>query len=180
MMAEHFKRPPEQAPPLEAVKTPAARPDRQPRPEIPKAEEIRRRVEQHAISAKSIDLDETDNYRPDPKAQFVNSELRAMAYGRMMVRIRKQLPPPRRWFSQLVHFKPLDITAEAVARTVGRPSGFLGAGLLALGGSLAYYYVARRFGYDYQFFVFIFLMMAGFVGGWLTEWFWRLFRAAPK
>lgn len=140
-------------------------------------EHIRREAQEQAQSTHEVVVDKAATEHK-PKEHFVNSELKDLAYQRTMTRIRKQLSPVSRTFSKVIHQPAIDAMSEGVAKTVGRPSGFLGGGLLALAGTTAYYYIARHYGYEYNFGVFVVLIATGFVLGWLIEAVWRVL--SPK
>lgn len=138
-------------------------------------EHIRAQAAQEAHHAHEITLEEASH---KPKEHFVNAELKDLAYERSMNRVRRQLSPLSKTFSKVVHQPVVEAVSEGVAKTVGRPSGFLGGGLLALAGTTAYYYIAKHYGYEYNFGVFLVLLAAGFIAGWLAEAIWRVL--SPK
>jgi hypothetical protein len=134
--------------------------------------EIRHNAEHHAKSAhESQPQDESNDHAP--KEHFVNFEIKNLAYNRTMTRVRKQLSPVGRMFSKVIHQPVVDAVSEGVGKTVGRPSGILGGGLVALAGTTTYYYIAKHYGYDYNFGVFLLLLAAGFVAGWVGEYLLR-------
>lgn len=137
-------------------------------------ENLRQRAEKEAISSQET-LDKTrSNETHAPKETFVNKELKDMAYSRTLNRVRQQLSPVNRTFSRFIHQPVVDSLSEGAAKTIGRPSGLFGGGLVALVGTSVYYYVSKHYGYDYNFFVFLILLVGGFVAGWALEILWHL------
>jgi hypothetical protein len=64
--------------------------------------------------------------------------------------------------------------SEAVGKTVSRPSGLLGGGLVAFLGSGSYLYLAKHIGFQYNYFVSTVLFIIGFgigLGLELAVWF---------
>jgi hypothetical protein len=137
-------------------------------------ENIRHRAEQAATEADRTRIEAEPGQSHAPKQAFVNKELKDMAYARTMNRVRQQLSPVGRSFSKIIHQPVVDAVSEGAAKTVGRPSGLFGGGLLALVGTTIYYWITKHYGYDYNFFVFLLLLAVGFALGWFAEVLWRL------
>ncbi len=133
--------------------------------------EIRHKATEQAKASHEVRLEETSDH--DTSHQYVTGELKDMAYQRAITRVRRQLTPGQRSFSKVIHQPVVDAVSEATAKTIGRPSGILGGGLLALAGTTAYYYITKHYGYDYNYGVFLLLVAAGFVVGWLAEFLLR-------
>lgn len=131
-------------------------------------EKIRHKAEREATKAEDYKVEQEDkDYKPTDS--FANKELKTMAYERLLNRARRSLKPSERALSKVMHQPAVEKVSEATAKTVGRPSGILGGGLLAFTGTTAYYYITKHYGYDYNFFVFLALLVGGFVTGWLLE-----------
>lgn len=143
-------------------------------------EQVRRTAEEQSLKAEEIKLeDKSESSRPSPQP-YVDKQLKTMAYDRLLNRARKQLNPLEKPLSKLMHQPIVDKLSETTAQTVGRPSGILGGGLLALIGTAAYYYICRHYGYSYNYFVFIFLLSLGFFAGWLSEVLLKILRKKRK
>jgi len=136
-----------------------------------KIQDIRAQAVHEARRSQDVMPHEVADHKPTDA--FVNGELKELAYARTLNRIRKGLRPASRTFSKVVHQPVVEAVSETTARTVGRPSGILGGGLLALAGTTAYYYITKHYGYDYSFFVFLGLLAIGFIAGWLMEFVFR-------
>lgn len=134
-------------------------------------EELSRSAESLSLSSKEVSLPKTES-RPDehePSSSYVNKELRAMALQRTMIRVRKQLNPADKLMSKVIHIPVVEKISETASKTVARPSGLLGGGLLAVVGTTVYYYLSRRFGYEYNFSAFLVLVSFGFLAGLAIE-----------
>jgi hypothetical protein len=114
--------------------------------------------------AKSTEQMQNEAHRGSPAQEneptFINHELKEIAFQRLLKRTRRHLSPYSRTMSKVIHQPIVDKASETVAKTVG---------IVALTGTSIYYYLTKHFGYHYNPFVFLALMMAGFVLGWLAE-----------
>jgi flagellar biosynthesis GTPase FlhF len=117
---------------------------------------------------------------PQHQEQHINRELKEMAYQRLLNRARRHMSPYSRAMSHIIHQPVVDSVSEFTGKTVGRPSGILGGGILALIGTTAYYYIARHYGYNYNSFVFLLLLVCGFVLGWILELLYKMLRFSGK
>jgi hypothetical protein len=133
------------------------------------AVELQHHAEQAAVSAKEITVGEQES-APGQQYQFGQYKLlRADAYGQVLQRIRKHLNPPEKALSKFTHQPVVDAVSNGLAKTVARPSGILGAGVIALIGSSALIYMARHYGFSYNYFVFFILLAIGFAVGVVAE-----------
>jgi hypothetical protein len=138
--------------------------------------EIKAKAEQHAISGKEVPIGEKSNIKnPD---FGIYKEMKSQTYGRTMGRIRQQLPAPERLMSKVMHQKTIDSVSDAMSKTIARPSGILGGGALALIGSSILLYMAKKYGFEYNFFMFFILVGCGFVLGIIAELFIRSVKKA--
>jgi flagellar biosynthesis GTPase FlhF len=145
-----------------------------------KIDTIRQEVQENARKTSEIRPQEEKDTAHAPSQTFVNKELKEMAYKRTLKRVRRQMPLSNRLASKIIHQPIVSVVSEAVAKTVGRPSGLLGGGVIALIGTSAYYYITKHYGYSYNFFIFVLLLLGGFAFGWLVEIVWRLFSARKR
>lgn len=131
-------------------------------------DKIHESIHKEAISAKEITVGE--HQEADRQTVFgVQKELKADAYRRTLKKIRGRLNPAERTLSRVVHHPIVEPISEFSAKTVARPSGVLGGGIAALIGSGVVLYMAKRYGFHYNFSVFLLLLAAGFVAGILIE-----------
>lgn len=138
---------------------------------------IRQTAERQSVKAETVMPDAQEKDSPSTSRPYVDKQLKNMAYNRLLNRARKQLNPLEKPLSKFMHQPVVDAISETAAKSIGRPSGLLGGGLLALVGTSIYYYITKHYGYDYNFFVFIFLLGVGFIAGWLAELLFKLRRA---
>lgn len=131
--------------------------------------EIRQKAATEALSADEVATETDQTAVRGGRQAFVNKELKDLAYDRTLKRVRQNLSPASRAFSRVVHQPVVELISEAAAKTIGRPSGVLGGGLVALAGTSAYYYIAKHYGYEYNFGVFVLLLLSGFAIGWIIE-----------
>ncbi len=134
---------------------------------------IRHEVQEEAVSSDEQLVSEEEDYST-PSQSFVNKELKDMALTRTLIRVRKKLSAPDKLISVVMHNPVIDAASEATAKTVGRPSGILGGGLLSFLGTSSYYYITKHYGYKYNFFIFLFLLILGFLLGWTIELLWKI------
>jgi hypothetical protein len=99
----------------------------------------------------------------------VNRELKNITLNRELTVIRRKLSVPQRALSKVIHQPVIRAVSEPLGKTVSRPSGLLGGGLVALIGTSGYLYIAQRNGQQYQYTVFLALFAGGFILGLLLE-----------
>lgn len=99
----------------------------------------------------------------------ITRELKQATLQRELTHIRRQLSSPNRALSKLIHQPAVRNISEAAGKTVSRPSGLLGGGILAFVGSSAYLYLAKHQGFNYNYVVFFGLFTSGFVVGLILE-----------
>jgi hypothetical protein len=101
----------------------------------------------------------------------VNRELKNITLNRELTTIRRHLSAPQRALSKVIHQSVIRAVSEPLGKTVSRPSGLLGGGLVAFIGTSAYFYMAQHSGLRYQYSVFLALFIGGFIIGLLLELF---------
>ena len=99
----------------------------------------------------------------------VNRELKAITLRRELNHIRQKLPAGDRALSKVIHQPVVRVVSEAAGKTISRPSGMLGGGLVALIGTSAYLWIANSSGIAYNYFVFLALFFGGFAVGLVLE-----------
>jgi translation elongation factor EF-G len=148
------------------------------------SEEIEKISQEALHEAKSAEqmLDEANqgSTAEENETPLITFELKEIAYQRLLKRARRHLPTYSRAMSKIIHQPAVDAVSEAVGKTVGRPSGIIGGGLMALVGTSIYYYLAKHYGYSYNSFVFLLLMSVGFVLGWTAEVIFKLIKRSPR
>ncbi|HZP55691.1 MAG TPA: hypothetical protein VFB03_02895 [Candidatus Saccharimonadales bacterium] len=157
---------------------------REPEPNLmPSVEEIRSRIEDEAQSANVV-LESQELNKPEQRHKSeqlsalteasISAEVKNVAYKQTLARIRHQMPESKRVLSQIVHQPVISEISDATARTIGRPSGLIGAGSFTVIGSSLYYLIVISAGYNYNYFIFLFLMAIGFIFGVAIELLFRL------
>lgn len=68
-----------------------------------------------------------------------------------------------------MHNKAVEKVSDGIGKTVARPSGILGGGIVSLLGSCILLYMSKQYGFEYNFFVFFALMGGGFLLGVVLE-----------
>jgi hypothetical protein len=148
------------------------------------SEEIGIIAEKAQESAKSTEQVLSDMHKeheqPENEPAIINHELKEIAYQRVLKRARRHLSPYSRTVSKIIHQPIVDSVSEVASKTIGRPSGLIGGGLLALLGTSIYYYISRHYGYNYNSFVFLALMTTGFIAGWTTEVIYKLVKRRSR
>ncbi len=122
-----------------------------------KAEQSRERLEASGAPAQTL------------QRHDVNQELKAITLRRELKQIRRKLSPPERVLSKLVHQPVVRVVSEAASKTISRPSGLLGGGLVAFLGTSSYLYLAKHFGFTYNYLIFLGLFFGGFIIGLVLE-----------
>ncbi len=99
----------------------------------------------------------------------INRELRKITLRRELQHIRRKLPASQRALSRVIHQPTIRAISEATGKSVTRPSGLLGGGLVALLGTTTYLLMAKHYGFTYNYFVFLVLFVGGFIIGLVLE-----------
>lgn len=136
---------------------------------------IHESIHKEAISAKEFTVGETGEDGDQP-ILGVQKELKATSYQRTLKRVRASLNAADRAFSKIIHHSAIEPISEISSKTLARPSGILGGGIAALVGSGIVLYMARRYGFQYNFTTFLILLVAGFISGIAIEVLIRLLR----
>ncbi len=123
--------------------------------------------------AKELPNKEDDQPKSEVK---ITREIKEMAYQRLLHRARRHMSPYERLMSRVIHQPAVDTIAEVTGKTIGRPSGILGGGVVAFLGTCIYYYLTKHYGYNYNAFVFLLLLILGFMLGWTLELLYRFFK----
>ncbi len=133
-------------------------------------DKLQESIHETALSVDEVAIEGHDDITS--KAQPVlgiHRELKSDAYNKTISKVRSNLAPLERSFSKLIHHKMLEPISEAGSKTVARPSGILGGGIVALIGSTVVLYMAKRYGFQYNLSIFFILLGAGFIAGLLAE-----------
>lgn len=114
------------------------------------------------------DAQDSENTLPD-SSSYIGDDLRSIVKNREVENIRRRLPSWQRPLSRLVHNPFISSTSEIAAKSISRPSGMLGGGILAFIGTAGYYFLTRRIGMKYNYSIFFILFVGGFIVGLMLE-----------
>lgn len=135
-----------------------------------KLEEARDVVEEEAKpAAETESLQMQDEDQAAPATPLVNRSIKDEKFNRTLTSVRKSLNAPERAFSKLVHNKTVDAVSNAADKTVARPSGLLTGSIFSFLGSVVFLYIARHYGYEYNFLLFFLFFVGGFFVGLFLE-----------
>ena len=95
--------------------------------------------------------------------QYIDRAIKAIGLKKELKSIRQKLPASQKLLSLAIHQPIIRKTSELGARTISRPSGLLGGGILAFFGSLIYLLFDKYIGLTYNYFIFILLFVTGFI-----------------
>lgn len=138
--------------------------------------EIQKSIHKEAQSAKEITIGEKAEDSSGKQIFGAQKELKADAYRRTVHKVRGHLRPAERALSKVIHSDVMEPINEISSKTLARPSGVLGGGIAALVGSGFILYLAKRYGFRYNFTTFLILLVFGFVTGLTVEALVRLVR----
>lgn len=142
-------------------------------------DQIRKETEATAKSSRETAQHHHEDTPAEQENQLpINRELKNMAYQRTLKRTQRQLSAPSRAFSKVVHHPAVEATSEIASKTIARPSGILAGSIAAFIGSSIFLWIARHYGYEYNYFLLALLFVGGFFIGLLVEL--GLFAAARK
>ncbi len=131
-------------------------------------EKIKQSVESESISREDI-RSRTESEQPKAPLQYNQKELKAASFNKTLAQVRSKLPAPERALSKIVHQKTVEKISDIGSKTVARPSGIMGGGLLALLGSSFVLIIAKRYGFAYNYSLIILLYIGGFAIGIIVE-----------
>lgn len=132
--------------------------------------EARQEIQSTAAAENPLKQLEAAEAAPEPAQHTViNRQLKQITLQRELKQLQRKETRPQRALSRLIHQPVVRATSEAAAKTVSRPSGLLGGGLMAFVGTTGYLYVAKHYGLRYNYLVFLILLAAGFVLGLVLE-----------
>lgn len=135
-------------------------------------EALKARADREAKSTHEYDKHDVD---ATPSHSFMlHRELKNDAYRQTLLKTRRHLSAPERALSKLIHQPVIESASETAANTIGRASGLFTGSLFALLGSAFLLYMTKRYGFTYNYGVFVLCFVAGFALGLLVELMWRV------
>lgn len=153
------------------------------REDAEKAEKHNRKHEAKEALKTAESLAKPSAERNDHTEQGKNSEpvtrgLKNQSYKQTMQRVEAKLSAPQRAFSKVINNPTVDRTSAVVGRTVARPSGIIGAGVIATLGMISLLYYANKIGFEVSAFSYILLLGFGWVLGLLVEFLYRMVKTS--
>lgn len=94
--------------------------------------------------------------------QYIDRIVKSESLKKELELIRSRLPFSQSIFSKATHQPLISRSSDLSAKTIARPSGLLGGGILAFCGSLAYLLFSKYVGMRYNYLVFVFLFVLGY------------------
>lgn len=144
-------------------------------------EQLGRTAKQEALTAKEVQGKIGEKERPKSDNNlYITKATKKAAYKKTLRHVQHQLPKRERVFSKLIHQPVIEKASDIGAKTVARPSGVLAGGICALLGSTFVFYMAKHYGFEYNFFVFIVLLVIGFGIGLVVELLWNASRKVSR
>lgn len=134
----------------------------------PEIDELVRNINHEALSSSEVKIG-GDSERRTASPIGMQRELKDDAYRKTLERIRPKLSAPDRALSRVVHHPTVEKASEIGAKTIARPSGVMGGALGALIGSSFLLFMAKRYGFEYNYGLFFLLFLGGFGIGVVVE-----------
>ncbi len=94
---------------------------------------------------------------------YIDRTMKIASLNNELKLIRAKLTSGQRLFSKSIHQPAIRRISDVSARTITRPSGLLGGGVLAFCGSLIYLLFSKYIGLRYNYFIFIMLFVIGYL-----------------
>lgn len=133
-------------------------------------EHLRENVEDTAKSrSEKLNSEIDENQSSAPSTTVYTQNVKKAAYNKELNRARKHMSKPQKTFSKFIHNPTIESVSEFSSKTVARPSGLLGGGIFAAFGTITLYIMSRYYGFEYNFFIYIILLVLGFLIGVCVE-----------
>ncbi|MCL4357547.1 hypothetical protein M1512_01465 [Patescibacteria group bacterium] len=100
---------------------------------------------------------------------FNDRETKKLTLKTELGHIRTQLPLSEQLLSRTIHQPTIRRISDVSAKTITRPIGLLGGGILAFVGSLLYLLFSKYIGIKYNYFVFLLLFVFGYIVATICE-----------
>lgn len=140
--------------------------------------ELQKQAEHHAISHERPSAERAEHHAPSHHR--ASKDLKDLTFDRTMVRTRKKLNAPEKALSRVIHQPVINAVSEFGARTIARPASLFGGGLLALLGTTTLLYLTRKYGYEFNYLVFLMTFVVGFGLGSLIEMLVKLLKLRSR
>ncbi len=117
-------------------------------------------VEHHAKTKESTHVEKDSHKHEQPL--YVNNELKRIALDRTLARVRRHLSKPNKALSKVIHQPAVQAVSEVGSKTIARPSSLLLGAFFALVGNSVLFYMAKHYGFTYNYLLFFVFFAAGF------------------
>jgi hypothetical protein len=141
---------------------------------VHEVEKLAHNAKEKAVSGKDRLVDHLGKESSRHSSLVIDKAVKYQAYQKTLKGVRHHLPPAQRAFSKLIHQPTIEKVSELGSKTIARPSGLLGGGFFALLGTTIVIWMSRHYGFRYNYFVIVGLMIGGFFAGLALELFIRL------
>jgi hypothetical protein len=136
------------------------------------------KAEKHSVESAETKKFLQESERREPKDQYVTPSLKESARKQSLRSVRRNLKPQDRVLSRIIHQPLVSAISEVAEKSVARPSALLAGGFFSLVSSIGVLFIAKYYGYEYNFLVGIVSFVGGFTAGLLIEGLARLFSRA--
>lgn len=138
-------------------------------------EHIRQQVHEQAVSGREYTVGENES-SPASHSFGTHKALKAQSYKQTLASIRRHLSKPEKRLSKVIHGQRVEKVSNVGAQTIARPIGLATGGLCAFVGSVVVLYLSRRYGFTYNFSLFLILFAGGYLAGSLLEFIVKLLK----
>ncbi len=105
-----------------------------------------------------------------PRHSHANhAALKQDVYRKTLQQTQSQLDPMQRRFSSFLHHPIVESTSEIAAKTVARPTGIAWGAISAAFGTILSLFFAYRYGFSYNYLLFLLLFAGGYIIGTALE-----------
>lgn len=142
-------------------------------------ESIKKSIESSAVSGKEYSVGEKGSTN-ESDSPTNTKELKKSAYRKVIKQAQAHLNKTEKSFSKFIHKPTVEKVSDVSAKTIARPTGLLFGSIFAFLASSAFYYISKRSGFEYNYFVFIAVFIGGYFFGLLVEMFSWLLKKPSK
>lgn len=139
-------------------------------------EKIRETIEAESTQTESVLPNLEQDQEQETFLHSMHGNLKEKAYEKTLEEIRDDLAPHERFASKLFHRPVVEATSEILSKTVARPvSSSIGAIIVSIGLS-ASLYLSYRYGFEFNYLLFLLLFIGGYGLGVIVELLLRPFK----
>lgn len=126
-------------------------------------EQLHSTVEKEAVSAQELTADKSEEPPQHEHMFAAHTQLKQDAYSKLLANTRSQFAKPEQLFSTIVHRPSVEKISDVASKTVARPIGTTyGALATFIGLSIALFF-AYRYGFSFNYLLFVLLFVGGYV-----------------